>query len=63
MKTVFALGLLAIVLLLASWKRETGEPDPPVQQLVPCHPAAGSDDPLACHFPRSTLESMRSDAK
>jgi hypothetical protein len=45
--------VLAIVVAMAAYActREDGEPDPPVQTLVPCHPDAGSDDPLACPPP------------
>jgi hypothetical protein len=28
--------------------RDDGEPDPPLQTLIPCDPDAGVDDPLAC---------------
>lgn len=28
--------------------REDGLPDPPLRQLVPCVPDAGSDSPLSC---------------
>ena len=43
---LFAVG--ALLLLVATCTDETGQPDPPVQQLVPCHPDAGAGDPLAC---------------
>jgi hypothetical protein len=41
---------LAVVVAMAVYActQEDGEPDPPTQHLVPCHPDAGSDDPLAC---------------
>ena len=46
------LVLCLITLLLAGGllfcTREDGLPDPPIQQLVPCSPDAGADDPLAC---------------
>jgi len=28
--------------------REDGRPNPPLQELVPCDPEAGADEPLAC---------------
>jgi hypothetical protein len=45
MKTI---ALVLFALLAAACNKEDGEPDPPVHELVPCHPDAGSDDPLAC---------------
>lgn len=36
--------------------RENGLPDPPVQELVPCVPDAGADDPLVCPEPTSPAE-------
>jgi hypothetical protein len=33
---------------LAACTREDGEPDPPIQVLVPCDPAAPAGGPLAC---------------
>ena len=46
--TIVTLALLAFV---ATCNKDDGEPDPPVRALVPCHPDAGSDDPLACPPP------------
>lgn len=40
--------LAIAMLLLAACTREDGQPDPPVQVLVPCDPAAPDGDPLAC---------------
>ncbi len=48
MKIALALLVLASI---ASCSDDTGQPDPPVQQLVPCHRDAGPDDPLACPPP------------
>jgi hypothetical protein len=46
-----ALVILAILIAIATCTKDDGEPDPPVRGLVPCHPDAGSDDPLACPPP------------
>jgi hypothetical protein len=50
MKTL-TLVMLALLVSVATCNQEDGEPDPPVRELVPCHPDAGSDDPLACPPP------------
>lgn len=42
------LALVLLVCGLGFCTREDGLPDPPVQQLVPCDPDAGPDDPLVC---------------
>lgn len=39
---------LVALVALATCAREDGQPDPEPQVLVPCHPGAGEDDPLAC---------------
>ncbi|HEY2747038.1 MAG TPA: hypothetical protein VGL86_20590 [Polyangia bacterium] len=44
---VLALAL-AVAAIAVGCTREDGLPDPPVQQLVPCDPAAASGSPLAC---------------
>lgn len=45
-----ALVLVSILALsaLVTCVRDDGQPDPAPQELVPCDPSAGSDDPLAC---------------
>ncbi len=43
---ILCTALLCAGLLFCT--REDGLPDPPLRQLVPCAPDAGSDDPLAC---------------
>jgi hypothetical protein len=48
-----ALVILALLIAIATCTKDDGEPDPPVRGLVPCHPDAGIDDPLACP-PNST---------
>jgi hypothetical protein len=50
MRRLFAIAVYAVAaaVALATCTREDGTPDPPVQQLVPCHPDAGAGDPLAC---------------
>ena len=40
-----------VAAITASCTREDGLPDPPVQQLVPCDPAAAPGSPLACPAP------------
>ena len=47
-KLAFYLCALLLVGGLGFCTREDGLPDPPLQQLVPCNPDAGADDPLAC---------------
>jgi hypothetical protein len=44
---LLAACLVALV-ALATCAREDGQPDPEPQVLVPCHPDASEDDPLAC---------------
>jgi hypothetical protein len=39
---------ILVAIALTACTREDGEPDPPVQVLVPCDPAAPAGDPLAC---------------
>lgn len=52
MKAILVLLAFAFALAtLATCARDDGEPDPPVRSLVPCHPDAGADDPLACPPP------------
>jgi hypothetical protein len=48
MKRVSLVLLLLATALTATCARETGEPDPPQQVLVPCDPSAPDGDPLAC---------------
>jgi hypothetical protein len=37
-----------LLLCAAGCTREDGEPDPPIQQLVPCDHDAAPSSPLAC---------------
>ena len=46
-----ALVIVALLIAIATCTKDDGEPDPPVRGLVPCHPDAGSDDPLTCPPP------------
>lgn len=50
-KLVLCLTALLMACGLLYCTREDGLPDPPFQQLVPCHPDGGGDDPLACPQP------------
>jgi hypothetical protein len=43
-----ALIVLALLIAIATCTKDDGEPDPPIRELVPCHPDAGNDDPLVC---------------
>ena len=56
-----AVGLVAGGLVFCT--REDGLPDPPPQQLVPCHPDGGSDDPLACPPAPDGLPDLAVDAQ
>lgn len=47
-RPVLALFALLLIGSLGFCTREDGLPDPPAQQLVPCEPDAGADDPLVC---------------
>ena len=49
-RLVLCLAIAAAVLGITC-AREDGEPDPPVQVLVPCDPTAMPGDPLACPPP------------
>jgi len=58
---VLGLGL-GLGVGLGACQREDGQPDPPVQALVPCDPAAGSGDPLACPPADAQVDAPRIDA-
>ena len=49
MKPVALLLVLGLAIAtLVTCARDDGEPDPPLQTLVPCDPTAAVGDPLAC---------------
>lgn len=52
------LTLVLLVCGLGFCTREDGLPDPPVQQLVPCDPDAGQDDPLVCPAAGSDVDML-----
>ncbi len=57
MRSLVAIVLVAAAALAWSCNREDGEPDPPVQMLVPCDPSAPADDPSACPPEDASLNS------
>jgi hypothetical protein len=48
MNTITKLAILVAFATLATCARESGEPEPEPQVLVPCDPNATEDDPLGC---------------
>jgi hypothetical protein len=50
-KLTLAFFTVLVVGSLGYCTREDGLPDPPPQQLLPCQPDAGSEEPLACPPP------------
>jgi hypothetical protein len=40
--------LAAAIAALVTCARDDGQPDPPLQTLVPCDPSGAAGDPLAC---------------
>jgi hypothetical protein len=48
MNNITKLAILVALVSSATCARESGEPEPEPQVLVPCDPQAADDDPLAC---------------
>jgi hypothetical protein len=56
MNNITKLAILIALVTSATCARESGEPEPESQVLVPCDPQVPDDDPLACPTPAAGLD-------